>query len=112
MRQTEIEREVAWMGDVELYELPEKGIVVDDYEKVLEVFEEVAKRAGECEVRLPYWVERGTEWNKEFLETWREMGVRVVFIPLAKSSVSRADEAEVRARCELVALWEEEEEHD
>ncbi|KAL8794206.1 MAG: hypothetical protein Q9195_003274, partial [Heterodermia aff. obscurata] len=78
---SEIDRETAWSGGM-LREVPKKGIRSEDYEDVLEPFKEVVSRAGQCEIRLPYWMGIRLVRKKRLLKAWGDLGAKVVFVPL------------------------------
>ena len=105
MKRSEIDYEVAWcLGDV--LEIPAKGIDPENFEDVLTPFEDVVSAAKECEIRLPYWMERDREMKKRVLKTWGDLGATVVFVPLVDGGWkgSRSAEEEVRDGLGLVYL--------
>ena len=96
---------MAWcLGDV--LEISGKGIDPEDFEDVLMRFEDVVSAAKECEIRLPYWMERDEEMKGRILKTLGGLGATVVFVPLVDAGWegSRSAEEKVRRGLHLVHL--------
>lgn len=74
----------------------------EDYKNVLQPCERVVAAADQCEIRLPYWMERH-EAKDRLIEQWGKLGASIVFVPASFSCLS-SEEEELFRRLEELAL--------
>jgi len=75
----------------------------EDYENVLQSCEQVVPAADQCEIRLPYWMERH-EAKDRLVEKWGKLGASIVFMPAPFLCLSGEQEEFVRRLEELAPL--------
>lgn len=83
---------------------PSVPVNIGDYKNVLEPFKEVASMAGQCEIWLPYWMER-CKGRDHLVQEWGQLGARVLF--RGGSFLSRDMEIRSREWDELAPLPDE-----
>ena len=104
MTYSELWSKLAWTTFDPFLLAPAGRVAFQDYEDVLRTFKQVIALSGQCEIHLPYWMERHHQKDR-LLETYvGELGARVLFSPAPKRP---RDEANERDRLDLVALPEE-----
>lgn len=75
-----------------------------DYNNVLQPCERIASAADECEIQLPYWMERH-EAKDRLIEDWGKLGAAsIVFMPAPFPCLSSEQEAFIRRLNELAPL--------
>jgi len=75
----------------------------EDYKNVLQPCERVVAAADQCEIRLPYWMERH-EAKDRLIEEWGKLGASIVFVPASFSRLSSEEEELFRRLEELAPL--------
>lgn len=82
---------------------PKKTLVFEDYYNVLQSCERVAAAADQCEIRLPYWMERH-EAKDRLVEQWGRLGASIVLMPAPFPCLSSEQEEFWRRLTELASL--------
>ena len=94
--------ELWWFETAETFCLSSAdGVGFEYYENVLRNFEQVIASSGQCEIHLPYWMERCWEKHRLLQRYVGKFGARVFFSP---APMSPKDEVSDRDRHDLVAL--------
>jgi len=75
----------------------------EDYKNVLQPCERVVAAADQCEIHLPYWMERH-EAKDRLIEEWGKLGASIVFVPASFSCLSSEEEELFRRLEELAPL--------
>ena len=104
MSYSELWSKLAWTTFDPFLLAPAGRVAFEDYEDVLRTLKKVIELSAQCEIYLPYWMERHQQKDR-LLQTYAgELGARVLFSPAPKRP---RDEANERDRLDLVALPEE-----
>lgn len=78
-------------------------VAAEDYENVLESFEEIVLSAAHCEIYLPYWMERSSV-TKCIIEKWARLGAQTRIMPSPAPECTRDQEIGGRERAEMAPL--------
>ena len=77
-------------------------VAFEDYEDALRRFKQVIAQSGQCEIHLPYWMERCEQKDRLLQMCTGELGARVLFSPAPQKTPT--EEAKDRDGRRLVAL--------
>lgn len=104
MRESEVTAEVLTIN-----RFRPSGITVrsEDYLALLEHLKQVIIEAGQCEIRLPYWMSRINAGGVLKLVSWKLLGAKVGFVPYRVGTSSTRNEADTRVTRGLVPLSDE-----
>ena len=69
---------------------PGRRVFFEDYEDVLKTFKPVIAMSSQCEMRLPYWMERCQQKTRLLEMCMGEFGARVLFSPAPKLTPDEA----------------------